>query len=282
LILRASKENFSIRFNTSVSGVDVEYNQTYTIDQINDVTKIGTVEVKATHITGCVQDSTGNRGFEVGKIRVDSPFGDDVAYLDTNGNFSFALKQDFQDRVVYIDVDSGTYSTTFTINTSIDSVNLGQDCIVLEELVDVNTTVEADITSSDSSVYLTVTYDKEANYNGRIDIDSHEKVLLGGSYNYYDVNTNSYISVDTPKETSGSFSITKDGVYYIFQNSDTWVDRTFDGSISFKLDGVTYSVTLPLNALSTEAWAGFALEVYQGEVINIVELNQAALRGNNY
>jgi len=50
-----------------------------------------------------------------------------------------------------------------------------------------------------------------------------------------------------------------------------------DGTISFTLDGVTHTLTLPSDAVISEGWAAYAIEVYQGE-IKIIEIDQETER----
>jgi len=110
-------------------------------------------------------------------------------------------------------------------------------------------------------------------------IDAYgDRVLLGGTDSYFDETTGTWVSTETPKETSGTFNLTRNGVYYLFQNTDKYDQTSFNGTISFTLDGVSNSLNIPADATSYEAWAGYAIEIYQGD-IKIIELNQEAESG---
>jgi len=286
---RGSNTKITLRFNANIGGSYINVERTYNIDELNDVTNVGTIEIKATVVKGCVQRPDGSRDFSNGReeqpsavasgdnhLSFSNPFAGWDADIGENGDFTFALEQNFQNTDIFAYADARTLTSEFSVFTDRNSVDLGNNCLVLEDAVDINKSVEASVTSSDEGVFLRVVKNTYADYE--YPNTYGDEVLLGGSYWDYNEDTGEWIEIQTPKETSATFNLSTNGVYYVFQYRDDWNENTFDGTISITIDGVIHTVTIPDDAEAYEAWAGFAIEVYQGD-IKIIELNKRASGG---
>jgi len=149
------------------------------------------------------------------------------------------------------------------------------ECLVLEEALETNTTVTASITTTDSEVHLYVIYREYADYEYPY---VYGDALIGNETCYNNLSLVADECQNSEAVNSGTFNIAKNGVYYIFQKSDNYDERLFNGTISVNFNGVTHTLVIPQNANAYEAWAGYALEVYQGE-IKVIELNKEASTG---
>jgi len=274
---RPKNATILVDISAYIDNNSIKISNEYILDPLNIITNIGIVEIKSTRVTGCITKPDGNTTFNRGSsIRLNSAYSNNSSNVDENGNFSFDVYQDNEKKVAYIFAENNTYTAKFNFSSSTNTFDMTAQCIVLEDAIDMNKSVHTAITSSSSETFVKVIYDTYANYE--YPNSYGDEILLGGTNWVYDENTSTWIETETPKEVSGDFSLTKNGVYYIMQSKDDWDEENFDGTISFTIDAQTTSLTVEDNATSYEAWAGYALEVYQGEV-TVVELNKAASGG---
>ena len=281
--IRGTYKTVTLKFNVYINGNYLYYENSYIIDENNAVTNVGTYEVKATTVVGCLQKADGSRDFTSrgGYINLDHAFSNWIASIDTQGNFSFAVNQDNATHSAYAFAEQSTLTKKFDFTASADNIDMSSSCIVLDETIDINTTVDAAVTSSNPDVYLKVVFGTYGDYS-YVDVWG-EETLLGGE-NCYETDGNAtsdgvWVCEDMPKETTGTFEMHKNGVYYMYQVKDDWAYIPFDGTFSFTIDGVVNSLSIPTGVDSANAWVGHVIEVYQGD-IKIIELNKEADYGS--
>ena len=269
---RPNSDTITLDFSTYINGSYIEVTRGYTLNPNAVTTNLGIIEVKVSHIKGCVVKADGSSDFSgYGSLHLNSPFNSQSYSIDNQGAFSFTIEQNSKTYNAYAFMEEWSLTSSFTFTANKDTLDLTTQCIVLEDAIDSNKSVEAAITSSNANVYLKVVYDRYENYE--YPPLYGEKTLLGGSYWEYNENNNTWSEVVTPKTTSGAFNLTQNGIYYIYQAKDGWEEETFDGTISYTLDDTTKSLNIEDNATSYSGWAGYAIELYQGS-IKVIELNR--------
>ena len=281
--VRPETRAFTVSFYAALGNASETVEKHFLLHPTVQNTDIGTIVVAATHVTGCLVQADGNTTFSDTNtdLTVDTPFrgnsrGNNRVY--NTDLFDLYLLKDFTAHTLYADFTHyrdiataparvsavGTavslYGTTsFTADQ--DQLDLTSQCIVLSPQSTPPLTVTASTTATDTELALAVIYDQYQNYdNPRI----YGENIVGG-YQSTPVN-------------SADFEMDKNGIYYIMQTSGGCQQATFDGTIGVSISGQDYNLTItPTTA--NEAWAGFAIEFYQGSV-NVVTLNRAGGAGN--
>ena len=292
--LRPQIRNIEIRFSLSLSGEWTEFKKGYKLHPVHSLTDVGTIVIASTHVSGCVSRVDGNTTFENSNntINIDTPYDWDNTSFSNNGLFDIYLEKDYAQHSIYAKVvdygerisapqrvsaleptGSDLYGSQ-VFSATADFIDLTAECVIVEEAVDINTSVTASITSSDGDVYLNVIYNSNANYD--YPNTYGDETLLGGEECFH--NGVEWVCETLPTEMSGTFDLTKNGIYYVSQKTDIWEYRGFNGTISITIDTKTYTLTIPTEAEAYEAWMGFAIEVFQGE-IKVIELNQESNNG---
>jgi len=246
------------------------------ISPVKYLSDLGKIQINVSHVSGCIQKSDGNTTFENGAtVTLDTPYNNYRGNLwaDNDGLFELYIEQDYKAHTLYSYIDNSYLygaparvasfeedytllgKTEFTADSN--TVDLTDACIVMNSPVAINKNVTVTMTSSRADAYLSVTYDTYADYE---DPNTFGEEVFDGS--------------DTTARTA-SFNVTKNGIYYIFQEVTNYNDEDYDGTFSITVDGVTQSITIPDNANAYDGWAGFALEVFQGEV-KVIILNKEA------
>ena len=257
-------ENGKVTVDVSVY-IENQYivtSQTFTLNSVSDTTNLGTFEIKVTRVTGCLVRPNGSTDFTHynRKINLDDPYADSYynrANVSEDGTFSFVVAQNNAERTAYAFTDDNNFTKKFSFITNVDTIDMSGTCIVLEEAIDVNKTVSANIVTSDADVFMKVGYSTYSDYEYPSEYGEETLIEEG---------------------TSGTFDLTKNGVYTILQSKDDYDERVVDGTISIIIDGVVHTLEIPLGSETYNAWAGFAIEVYQGE-IRVIELNKKASYG---
>jgi len=150
-----------------------------------------------------------------------------------------------------------TKSATVTADKAV--TDMSGACLVLDPEMVLNKYVPVSMTGTDDSVFLRVTYDTYFDEN------------------YVDYYGLSVLMGETDQIRAGSFKLTRNGIYNVMQTIDDY-DTVFDGTISVTIDGTVYTVTIPMDVGAYSAWAGYAIELYQGN-IRVIETNQGIWYG---
>lgn len=281
IFMRPNDPRFTVSIRPILSGQTVPINTTTLLDPVQRVTDIGTVVVAATHIQGCITRFDGNTSFDNTTLSlfIDTSLVEQrggIQFFDTS-NFDIYISKDYKDHSLfskfsdYTNVPTAPSRTSAypdpiylygmqTINADQDFVDTTEQCMVLSPEGTVTKTVSANITSSHSNINLEVLYDTYSDYRN--------PYIYGQKVIDYTANVK-----------SGSFNMTKNGIYFIVQSPGDCIYTDFDGTLSISVDGQSYIVTIP-NAQSTnnQAWIGFAIEYFQGN-IKVVPLNKAGGAG---
>ena len=285
--LRPADRLVTLSISVNVSGEYQTTTKVFLLDATAQVNDIGNVVIAASHLEGCVVMADGSkfpsRGFN---LTVDAPYTYQDYYVDSNGMFSLIFNKDFQEHTLYINNWDNNITASRSIVFDRSNIDLTSSCLQLEAMpAPTPVTVDANITSTDSEKYLAVYFDSRIDYE--YPSAYGERIIDGeGYWDYSNSDGGEYIEGN--RVLSGSFDITKNGVYLIYQKQDNW--STFNGTISVTVNNEAHTVTIP-ELLDGEdecsgydhygnTWVGFALEVYKGE-IKVVELNKRAESGES-
>jgi len=249
---RPDNNIITISDNLYINGNSVYFEKSFTLNPNNEITNLGIIEIKTTTVSGCVQRVDGSRLFDLIDLKLNSPFGNEFANIDSNGNFNFIIAQDFAEHKAYVFTDPNyVHTLSLSINANKNVIDFGMNCLILENALSLNQPVQVSITTSSNKSIL-VKYKETADYEYP---NSYGETILQNA------------------GISASFNLTKNGVYYIYQNGEQNTYQEFDGTISVSVDGQTNTITIPQGVNTYENWVGQAIEVYQGQ-IKIIELNK--------
>ena len=272
--LKPQDGKISVSVSVNIGGKYKTITKEYLLDGNAALNNIGDIVISTAHLDGCVVMSDGSDLPAKGLyLAIDEPYTYEDNYVSSDGIFSVLFDKDFLEHTIYV----GNWDNSLTVSTDVvfdtNNIDLSSPCLKLEVMpAPIPTAVSASITSADSEKYLAVYFEYLTNYEypgvyGDRIIDGE------GYWDYSNLEIGEYIEGNPV--TSATFDITKNGVYYIFQKQNNW--SIFDGTISVTVNGVTHTVTIPVTDQDGEAWAGFALEVYKGE-IKVIEINKRAQR----
>lgn len=248
---------------------DITITKTFVLDTFNLETDIGTIELRSTHVLGCVVDNndvpyeyTGEGG---GNIFIDSPYPAYSRNFDeiTTGNgglFDFYIPIDYKEHTIYaFDSFQEALSTSYRFTTGLSTLDLRDNCLKLSPIVEraITTTIEI-IDHADTNATLIIEH-------GTNDINNQ----WGFPYFYgetiaRDVNTTSYTDL-------------KDGIYLVQLQLPNNDNLDFSGvQVHVVIEGqIDQVITVPVSGES-DLWGGdwffFKIEVFQGEA-TITEVN---------
>ena len=229
----------------------------------NDVnTNIGTIDIQTTVVHGCVTRFDNNSTFNTPEnyINIDAPYYYNYNDFDEDGYY-LVLERDFITHTLYAHtgstMDEQALFGSLDFQANQERLDLTNNCIVLNEEVIISKPVTVSITTTQPDTYVDVLYTQETDY---LYPDSWGEAIINEG------------------NSTATFTITENGVYYISQLSNSRNNDDYDGSISITLDGKTHTVIVPANATSYEGWVGFAIEVYQG-TYKIIEINSSFENG---
>lgn len=278
--------NGKVRLVISANSLEIE--REYLIDDKNTITNIGTLEIRAMTVTGCVQRADGTTNFIdprsyatapaypvqrvssiygnytlANSIYIDRPYFNSIGDIDSNGQFTFTIEQNNLDREVFVFADDRTLTKQFTIEANQNTLDFSNQCLVLEPSIQINKPVEVRTVSANPDAYLGISF----TYSGYYDTVDIDKNIIG--FEYYDVDNN---LIPAEKTQRTVFPLTDNGLYNIYQFTDyTYVN----GTISVILNGTTYTVVIPENSTAYN-WYGFIISVYQGK-IEVIDINTEAI-----
>jgi len=288
--LRPATAPFTLSFyaNLGTSATLIEKN--FQLHPVQHNTDIGLIVIEATHIIGCVEQSDGNTSFDnTGTtFSFDTPFGSSIrgnSIYNTN-IFDLYILKDFGLHDIYAKltrysqlatapsrVASISSNDTFLYGHSSftadrDTLDISDQCILLDPQSTPPVTVTASITATDPAAALAVVYSSYTNYD---DPYIYGENIVGGYI--CDINGCTL----APAVDSASFDMESNGIYYIMQTSGDCSTSSFDGSINITINHQDYNLTV--DGTGYDAWAGFAIEFYQGDV-NVITLDKAGGAGN--
>jgi len=210
-------------------------------------------QVPLTHVVGSVEPLS----FLSGLVSIDAPYSGEKVGINDNETIKFDVEQDGLEHIGYVFATRGGSTTlltgSFTFMADTDSATFNID--KLDDFITIDKPVNISLTSSYDATYLKV-----------------EHLLYTDKLNSPIVNT---LMDASSKQTSGTFSLTQNGQYRVFQTGDINAGtRQFDGTVSITIDGKTQTIYIPSDyPQATQSWLGFTIEVYQG-VITVIESNQ--------
>jgi len=143
------------------------------------VTDVGTIQLRATHLLGCLLDTNGlpytYTGEGGGNIFLDEPYGlfdiDSEIATDNTGMFDLYLPFDFQQHTLYgFDNFKERASTSLEFTANISLLDLRQQCMQLQPIVDRNITTTLTIVDHNGTAatmeIMHNTYDVNIGRNG--------------------------------------------------------------------------------------------------------------------
>lgn len=243
--------------------------KTYQLDKFTVNTNLGDIELKTSLIKGCVVRPDGSSDFTgTNLVSVDALRSNTRVSIDQNGQFSFVAEQNNFARTMYIFADNYTLTRAEKFNANADVVDMTDTCFVLEPAADINETVSVDFASDFATDYLLVDFGELMTAN---DINPRlYDALMGG---YTEVNGQ---QVENEKLKSGSFSLSKNGVYRVFAMREDY-SAPLQGTLTITVKGKSYVLEIP-KTFSSYNWLGFGIEVHQGK-IKVVEINRSTYDG---
>lgn len=290
---RSNIENIKITSSLWMESQNIEFANQYEIDPTQDITDIGTIVRAVSSVRACVtlQDGSSTTDQNITTLADGITIIENVTVLDDgftiftiderilaestpynasyyggsfeeDGTFTYYVRLDNLSHSFYAHIyntDDKTYTLTGKIdvlvnNSSIDLTQNSSECIQLDAMDTINQSASASISTTNSDVHLEVTYSKNS-------LSFHGDAYLIGENG-------------EARVTTGSFDITKNGIYSIKQVSNSFDNLEFEGTMTLIVDGETYTLTIPDNSSSSEWWTAFNIEVYDGE-ITVSEENQA-------
>ena len=269
--VKKSIKKITTSTNVHLANSYIDINEEYLLSEYSSLTNLGDTVINVAHVMGCVEQNDGNTSFiHGGTISIDTPYSYNGHSFDNEGFFDFYMLKNNQEHTIYSYNDTGrlecaprrivrTYGLfnflgKTTMTSDRDTIDLTSSCIVVSEPVVINKDLSIAMTSSREDAYISVVYRNQANYQypypyGEGIFDGQETLAH-----------------------STSVSLTKNGVYYIFQLLSNYDDEIYDGTINVTVDDVIHTITIPTEATACDGWAAFAIEVFQGEV-KVIKLN---------
>jgi len=257
--IRPENNTIELSDNLYIDGSYVDYKQSFALNTLSDVTNLGTIEVKTSKIMSCVQRPDGTRDNLSGYVRLDTPYNSVGSWIsiDNNGAFSHTLIEDNKAHIFYAFSDDNTLTKSFTVTADKALIDMTSNCIVLDPEMVIDKNVPVSITGTDPSIFISVTYDT---YFDEEYIEPYGENVL----------------IEEDPVRAGNFKMTHNGIYNVMQTADSYA--LFDGTISVTIDGTVYTVTIPSSDETYEAWSGYAIELYQGN-IRVIETNKEVWYG---
>ena len=257
---KPSDSKITVQFDTEIANANIHYEKTFAVDSSNVLTNVGTIEVRVTKVKLCVENDDGSAFGDIGtEVSIDSPLNSTNYYFPDSGivEGDIILAQDNQVHTAYAhlhslftDQHTRTGSTTFLANA--DTVDLLDACIQLHPIDDYIIKAAISFTTTIPERSLSVVY------VAHDDLDSPSR--------YGDENILENVQ-------SGSFNMTKDGVYLVIQEIDSFNQPDMDGTMSVTVNSQTYTLTIPANSETYSAWIGFAIKV-DGGVPSVITINK--------
>jgi len=288
---RSNIDNIKLSTYKWVNSQYITFDNSYEIDPAKSVTDVGSIVLATTTVNACVTLESGSSTSSEGVTTladgttVDdgttvssdgfTTFGSNTRELAStsaynidyysgtfseSGMFTYTFKQDNLAHTLYAHVyDSEGEKYTLTgkldvlANETTKNLTDANECIQLHKMKTVSSSTSASISTTNSNVYLEVSFAKGYSFHGHGDnlIDSSSKLK------------------------SGSFELSKNGTYTVRQVADNYEHVAFNGTVTLKIGSDTYTLTIPSDTTANaEWWTAYTIEVYDGD-IKVTEVNKA-------
>jgi len=153
--LRPLDNKVDITFTLNEGGKDITITQTFLLSELNNLTDIGTIELKSTHVLACLLDENGDlfeyTGERGGNVIIDTPYvpaREDYKFVESGtGYFDLYLPLDSKKHTIYAfgNFEESSVSKEFIANQTI--IDLRSECLQLVPVV--KNTIQTTITIID-------------------------------------------------------------------------------------------------------------------------------------